>query len=98
LIKFLDLIDFKQIFNFGYIPPTRKPKLGDYRMVVGLLMLLFIGFNRLGTSAHEVIGQYDKRADVENLVGEAKRKGLGAVPLAKIQKQLCLFPGGDDSL
>jgi hypothetical protein len=47
LIKFLDLIDFKQIFNFGYIAPTRKPKLGHYRMVVGLLMLLFIGFNRI---------------------------------------------------
>jgi hypothetical protein len=28
LIKFLDLIDFKQTFNFGYIAPTRKPKLG----------------------------------------------------------------------
>ncbi|MGD9215203.1 MAG: hypothetical protein PVJ84_10335 [Desulfobacteraceae bacterium] len=38
LIKFLDLIDFKQIFNFGYIAPTRKPKLGHYRMVVGLLI------------------------------------------------------------
>ena len=47
LIKFLDLIDFKQIFNFGYIAPTRQPKLGHYRMVVGLLMLLFIGFNRI---------------------------------------------------
>jgi hypothetical protein len=47
LIKFLDLIDFKQIFNFGYHAPTRQPKLGHYRMVVGLLMLLFIGFNRI---------------------------------------------------
>ena len=47
LIKFLDLIDFKQIFNFGYIAPRREPKLGHYRMVVGLLMLLFIGFNRI---------------------------------------------------
>ncbi len=33
-------------------------------------------------SAHEVIGQYDKRADVENLVGEAKREGLDAIPSA----------------
>ncbi len=47
LIKFLDLIDFKQIFNRSYQAPTREPKLGHYRMVVGLLMLLFIGFNRI---------------------------------------------------
>ena len=47
LIKFLDLIDFEQIFNFGYLAPARQPKLGHYRMVVGLLMLLFIGFNRI---------------------------------------------------
>ena len=47
LIKFLDLIDFKQIFNFNYHAPTRQPKLGHYTMVTGLLMLLFIGFNRI---------------------------------------------------
>jgi len=32
-------------------------------------------------SAHHVIAEYDKRADVENLVGEAKREGLDAIPL-----------------
>jgi hypothetical protein len=47
MIKFLDLIEFKQIFNTAYLAPNRKPKLGHYRMVIGLLMLLFIGFNRL---------------------------------------------------
>jgi hypothetical protein len=47
LIKFLDLIEFKIIFNFGYNAPTRQPKLGHYRMVVGLLILRFIGFNRI---------------------------------------------------
>ena len=47
LIKFLDLIEFRKIFDFAYNPPTRKPKLGHYSMVVGLLMLLFIGFNRI---------------------------------------------------
>lgn len=47
MIKFLDLIEFKQIFNSAYLAPNRKPKLGHYRMVLGLLMLLFIGFNRL---------------------------------------------------
>jgi hypothetical protein len=47
MIKFLDLIEFKQIFNSAYLAPNRNPKLGHYRMVLGLLMLLFIGFNRL---------------------------------------------------
>ena len=47
MIKFFDLIDFKQIFNATYHMPARQPKLGHYSMVAGLLMLLFIGFNRI---------------------------------------------------
>ena len=47
LIKFLDLIQFEEVFEHLYIKPSREPKLGNYRMVIGLLMLLFIGFNRL---------------------------------------------------
>jgi hypothetical protein len=47
MIKFFDLIGFKEIFHATYCEPTRKPKLGHYSMVVGLLMLLFIGFNRI---------------------------------------------------
>jgi hypothetical protein len=47
LIKFLDLINFEEVFNHLYIAPRRKVKLGDDRMVIGILMLLFIGFNRL---------------------------------------------------
>jgi len=47
MIKFFDLIDFKQIFNSTYRAPARQPKLGHYSMVTGLLMLLFIGFNRI---------------------------------------------------
>ena len=47
IIKFIDLIDFREIFESGYKAPSRDPKLGHYSMVVGLLMLLFIGFNRI---------------------------------------------------
>jgi hypothetical protein len=47
LIKFMDLVEFQKIFDFTYKPPTRKPKLGHYSMVVGLLMLLFISNFRL---------------------------------------------------
>ena len=47
LIKFLDLIKFQEVFNHLYIAPRRKVRLGNDRMVIGILMLLFIGFNRL---------------------------------------------------
>ena len=47
MVKFFDLIGFKEIFHATYCEPTRTPKLGHYSMVVGLLMLLFIGFNRI---------------------------------------------------
>jgi hypothetical protein len=45
----------------------------------------------LSQKAHHVIEQYDKRADVENLVGEAKREGLGAVPSAKFKNSYAFF-------
>ena len=47
LIKFFDLIGFRDSFDCAYKAPSRKPKLGHYKMVVGVLMLLFIGFNRI---------------------------------------------------
>jgi hypothetical protein len=47
LIKFLDLMDFEKVFDHAYQAPSRDPKPGHYRMVIGILMLLFIGFNRL---------------------------------------------------
>ena len=47
LIKFLDLFRFEAIFRELYLPPSRKPKLGHYKMVLGFILLLFIGFSRL---------------------------------------------------
>jgi hypothetical protein len=47
LVKFFDLINFKKIFHHAYHKPSRDPKLGHYFMMVGILMLLFIGFNRI---------------------------------------------------
>lgn len=47
LIRFLDLFRFEEIFEKMYLPPSRKPKLGHYKMVLGIIMLLFIGFSRL---------------------------------------------------
>ena len=47
LIKFFDLVNFHKIFDAAYQPTSREPKLGHYSMMVGILMLLFIGFNRI---------------------------------------------------
>ncbi len=45
----------------------------------------------LSGKAHKVITRYDKRADVENLVGEAKREGLDAIPSAKFKNNYAYF-------
>ncbi len=47
LIKFFDLVNLHKIFDSAYQPTSREPKLGHYSMMVGILMLLFIGFNRI---------------------------------------------------
>jgi len=47
LIKFIDLVNFHKIFDSAYQKPVRNPKRGHYLMMVGILMLLFIGFNRI---------------------------------------------------
>jgi hypothetical protein len=52
LVKFLDLIKFEEAFAHHYVAPKRAPKLGHYRMVLGVLLLLFIGFQRLGHFAY----------------------------------------------
>jgi hypothetical protein len=48
LVKFLDLIGFREAFESLYVAPPRQPQRGHYRMILGMLMLLFIGFQRLG--------------------------------------------------
>lgn len=52
LVKFLDLLGFEQAFAAHYVAPQRTPTLGHYRMVLGVLVLLFIGFQRLGHFAY----------------------------------------------
>lgn len=48
LLKFLDLLGYERLFERHYIAPGRKSVMGDYRMILGILLLLFIGFQRLG--------------------------------------------------
>jgi len=45
----------------------------------------------LAGPAHRVVAKYDKRADVENLVGEAKREGLDMIPSAKFKNNYAFF-------
>jgi len=45
----------------------------------------------LNDPAHKVIDEYDTRADVENLVGEAKREGLAAIPSNKFKNNYAFF-------
>ena len=45
----------------------------------------------LAGKAHKVIAEYDKRANVENLVGEAKREGLDMIPSAKFKNNYAFF-------
>jgi hypothetical protein len=45
----------------------------------------------LAGKAHEAISEYDQRADVENLVGEAKREGLEMIPSAKFKNNYAFF-------
>jgi hypothetical protein len=52
LVKFLDLIGFQALFAQYYTAPGRQTQLGHCGMVSGMLMLLFIGFQRLGHFAY----------------------------------------------
>jgi len=47
LVKFLDLVKFKEIFEGFYKGPERMPEMGHGNMVCGILLLLFIGFTRV---------------------------------------------------
>src|SRR3990170_7562397 len=47
LVKFMELIKFKELFEGLYNPPSRTPDMGHHTMVYGFIMLLFIGFNRV---------------------------------------------------
>jgi hypothetical protein len=38
-----------------------------------------------------VIERYDKRADVENLIGEVKQEGLAAIPSGKFKNNYAFF-------
>jgi len=52
---------------------------------------VFRGIYSLQGKPHKIIALYDKRADAENLIGEAKREGLDAIPSAKFKNNYAYF-------
>jgi hypothetical protein len=50
-----------------------------------------IFLSSLAGPAHQVISQYNKRAEVENLVGEAQREGLDMIPSAKFKNNYAIL-------
>lgn len=56
LEKFMSLVKFKEIFDGFYTSPSRNPELGHYHMMYGIILLLFIGFNRIW---HFIYIQFD---------------------------------------
>ena len=48
LLKMLDLVGYRAAFEARYVPPQRRSELGDQGMLTGFLLLLFVGFQRLG--------------------------------------------------
>ncbi len=56
LVKFFDVIEFPTLFKGTFKTPARKPKAGCYFMSYAIILLLFIGFSRIG---HFSYIQYD---------------------------------------
>ena len=50
--KFLDLLKFEEAFKKEFASSARETKLGNYKMIKGILILLLIGFQRIGHFAY----------------------------------------------
>ena len=51
LVKYLSLIEFKEVFDFAYVRPARQAMLGCRKMVLGIIIMVFVGFQRIGHMA-----------------------------------------------
>ncbi len=66
-----------------------NPQQGDFFEDADYKYRIFV--TDLKGSAHRVIDIYDKRAGAENLIGEAKREGLSAIPSKMFQANTAFF-------
>lgn len=51
-VKFIDLLKFEEVFEQYFVMPKRQCSIGHYKMFVGIMVLIFIGFQRLGHFAY----------------------------------------------
>lgn len=51
-VKFIDVLKFEEVFKRYFVVPKRQCSIGHYRMLVGVIVLIFIGFQRLGHFAY----------------------------------------------
>jgi hypothetical protein len=70
-------------------PPSKQPQ--QRVLFVDDTYTYRIFCTNLAGAAHPIIVEYDQRAAVENLVGEAKREGLDMVPSAKFKSNYAFF-------
>jgi hypothetical protein len=47
LVKLLDLFDFRKHFDEVCVTPSLETKLVEYAIVIGIVILMFIGLNRI---------------------------------------------------
>ena len=71
----------------------RKEDIGDRQLKLlpseNYVYRVFVTNERM--RPHNVINQYDQRADAENLIGEAQREGIVAIPSKRFQSHHAFF-------
>jgi hypothetical protein len=86
---------WKQACRFVAMRIPRKPEEGEKLTQSELFeedqYTYRIFCTNLNGNAHDVIDTYDKRADAENLIGEAKQEGLDAIPSGKFKNNYAFF-------
>lgn len=88
-------IGWKQACRFVVMRiPKEEPSKGKYSQIelfedTRYKYRIFV--TNLNKKAHKVIAEYDKRADCENLIGEAKQEGLSAIPSSKFANNYAYF-------
>ena len=51
-VKFIDVLKFEQVFEQYFVSPKRQCSLGHYKMFIGVMVLIFVGFQRIGHIAY----------------------------------------------
>jgi hypothetical protein len=90
LVKFMDVVKFKG-YSTAFTKRRHAPRQAQLELLEDNRYKYRIFVTSLKGRPHAVIEEYDKRADCENLIGEAKREGLEAIPSAKFASNYAYF-------